>query len=253
VSTHNGLESHGRLLLYEKSENRHQLCGRWQTFGGADRNMFDVDPDATGDKRVYLQQCDKPRNPARDPYHDMTDTLRQLFFENLNGYADDKDSDMGGFVWSSGVHDEMMTFKAEQQSVLNGLVKNCAVSDKWFCSMPGATDANRAFALTSSALLGQLNNFMNGPQYTDWDDAPLRSSIWKVLWANGWKSSNSIGWIGFPLTYQLFLKGQLPAVDAKDQVKNHIADFDRFPTGLGGSRRPVAASVTRSAGANNPN
>jgi hypothetical protein len=139
-------------------------------------------------------------------------------------------------------------FKAEQQPVLNGLAKNFAISDKWFCSMPGATDANRAFALTGSAL-GQLNNFMNGPQYTDWGDAPLRGSIWKVLWANGfskWKIYNSIGWIGFPLTYQLFLKGQIPTVDAKDQVENHIADFDRFPAGLGGTRRPVAASATGS-------
>ena len=216
--------------LYEKGETDINFLGGDLPFDGADSSMFNVDPDGAGDKRVYLQQYDRPRNPACDPYHDMTDTLRQLYFENPNGYADDEDPDMGGFVWNNGVHDVMMTFKADQQPVLNGLAKNFAVSDKWFCSMPGATDANRAFALTGSAL-GQLNNFMNGPQYTDWPDVPLRVSIWKVLWANGfrkWKIYNSIPWLDFPLTYQLFLKGQIPTVDTKDQVGNHIADFDQF-------------------------
>jgi phospholipase C len=101
--------------------------------------------------------------------------------------------------------------------------------------MPGATDANRAFALTGSALC-QLNNFMNGPQYTDWPDVPSRASIWKVLWANGftdWKIYNSIEWAGgadhpFPLTYHLFLAGQIPSVDAKDKVGNHVATIDQF-------------------------
>ncbi len=234
--------------LYEKGQAGINFVGSTEPFQGANSEMFNIDPDATGgSEKVYLQKYDKPRNPACDPYHDMTDTLRQLFFENLNGYAERKKPDMGGFVWNNGVHDVMMTFRAEQLPVLNGLAEQFAVSDKWFCSMPGATDANRAFALTGSAL-GQLNNFMNGPQYTDWPDAPLRGSIWKLLWANGftkWKIYNSVTWgaPSFPLTYQLFLKGQIPSVDAKDQIGNHIADFDQFLTDVRQGQLPAFSFV----------
>src|SRR5262249_27334822 len=138
-----------------------------------------------------------------------------------------------GFVWNNGVPDVMFTFTPQQQPVLNGLARAFAISDMWFCSMPGATDANRAFALTGSAL-GQLNNFMNGPEYTNWPDALSRGSIWKLLWASGfsdWKIYNSTVWAGgtsssYPLTYHLFLAGQIPAVDAK--LGNHIAGIDQF-------------------------
>jgi phospholipase C len=217
--------------LYEKSQADINFVGSAGPFEGANSKLFNIDPEAPGDSnKVYLQTYDKPRNPRCDPYHDMTDTLRQLFFENPDGYADGEDPDMGGFVRNNGVHDVMMTFKPEQLPVLTGLAEAFAVSDKWFCSMPGATDANRAFALTGSAL-GQLNNFMNNPQYTDWPDSPLRGSIWKLLWANGkrkWKIYNSIPWQSLPLTYQLFLKGQIPTVDAPNQVGNYVADFDQF-------------------------
>jgi len=112
------------------------------------------------------------------------------------------------------------------------------VSDEWFCSTPGATDANRAFALTGSALR-QLDNFMNGPQYTNWPSEPHRGSIWKVLWANGfhsWKIYSSMLWPPQPpppappiprcvLTYHLFLEGQIKTVDAetKDYLEGHAS------------------------------
>jgi phospholipase C len=123
---------------------------------------------------------------------------------------------MGGFVWNQRNRSVMKTFTPEQLPVLNGLAKAYAVSDEWFCSMPGATDSNRAFALTGSAL-GELNNFMNGPEYINWPDMARRASIWKVLWANdftNWKIYNSVAWNKYVLTYQLFLKGQIPTVDA---------------------------------------
>ena len=168
-----------------------------------------------------------------DPYHDMTDTMRQVFFHDWNGYAERKKPNMGGFVWNNGMKEVMWTYTPEQLPVLNGLAKAFAVSDEWFCSMPGATDSQRAFALTGSSL-GQLDNFMNGPQYAHWPDNPHRPSIWKVLWANGftdWKIYNSVKWpkppeIPFVLTYHLFLEAQVASVDAKPE--KYIANMDQF-------------------------
>jgi phospholipase C len=138
---------------------------------------------------------------------------------------------MGGFVWNNGMREVMSTFTPQDLQVLNGLAKAFAVSDEWFCSMPGATDSQRAFAATGSALQ-QLNNFMNGPKYNNWPDNPNRASIWKVLWANGftdWKIYNSVLWPPsspalpprFVLTYHLFLEKQIPTVD--DAVSAYLA------------------------------
>jgi phospholipase C len=217
-------------------------------FQGANAGMFNVDPDAPGGpKEVHVRKYQEGEGIiASDPYHDMTDTLRQFFFENRNGYNDRTKPDMGGFVWNNGVPDVMRTFPPELLPVLNGLAREFAVSDEWFASMPGATDANRAFALTGSALC-QLNNFMNGPQYDDWPHVPSRASIWKVLWADGfadWKIYNSIEWAGapggpsYPLTYHLFLAGQIPSVDAKDKLGNYVATIDQFKKEAAQGRLP---------------
>ena len=77
----------------------------------------------------------------------MTDTMRQLFFNerdgyNSDGYAKHERPDMGGFVWNNGMREVMSTFTPQNLQVLNGLAKAFAVSDEWFCSMPGATDSN---------------------------------------------------------------------------------------------------------------
>jgi phospholipase C len=202
---------------------------------------FNVNPDELDaehkPKKVHLEKFkyksgQLPFLPT-DPYHDMTDTMRQYFFHDRNGYAERKPPTMGGFVWNQGNPDVMKTFTPEQLPVLNGLAEAFAVSDEWFCSMPGATDSQRAFALTGSSL-GQLDNFMNGPQYTHWPDNPHRPSIWKVLWANGftdWKIYNSVTWprppdIPFVLTYHLFLEGQIASVD--DKLEKYIDSVDQF-------------------------
>jgi phospholipase C len=81
--------------------------------------------------------------------------------------------------------------------------------------MPGATDPNRAFAFTGSAL-GELNNFQNGTTYQNWPSNPHRQSIWKVLWNNGlsdWKLYHCVDWMNFVHTYHLYLQGTIPSVD----------------------------------------
>ncbi len=65
---------------------------------------------------------------------------------------------MGGFIGNNGTGEVMLTYSPDQVPVLNGLARAFAVTDEWFSSMVGATDANRAFSLTGSAML-ELDNF----------------------------------------------------------------------------------------------
>ncbi|HEY5218920.1 MAG TPA: alkaline phosphatase family protein, partial [Gemmatimonadaceae bacterium] len=161
-----------------------------------------------------------------------SDVLRQMFYQRPNGYADRGVPDMGGFIWNNGSPQVMQTYTPHQLPVLNGLGGEYAISDEWFCSMPSCTDANRSFALTGSAQ-GQCNNFMDPPQYVYWPEQPHRASIWKALWANGitdWKLYNSTEWMDHVFSYQLFLDGQIPTVDASiaaglQQYLAPVADF----------------------------
>jgi phospholipase C len=151
-----------------------------------------------------------------DPYHDLSDTLRQFFYEYRDGYNQRATPDMGGFVWNNGNERVMLTYTPTQLPVLNGLAGDFAISDEWFCSLPASTDANRAFSLTGSSM-GEANNFMSPPQYIYWPEQPHRPSIFKLLWCNGitnWRIYNSTQWQNQVFTYELFLKGQIPTVDA---------------------------------------
>ena len=214
--------------LYEKGEKTN-FVGHGEPFQGASADMYNLDPEDGTAVHVNTNGPDVTTLAGVDLYHDMTDTIRQCF-QNPNDYAEHEKCekremrgfvkpDMGGFVRNNGNKLSMSTCTRAQLPVLNGLAKHFAVSDEWFCSMPGATDANRAFALTGSAL-GELNNFMSGPKYDDWPEMAHRASIWKVLWANGfddWKIYNSVLWGNlkkYRLTYQLYLENQIPSVDS---------------------------------------
>lgn len=166
----------------------------------------------------------------QDPYHDNSDVMRQLFRGNLEDYANKGTPDMGGFAWNNGTAEIMLSYTPTQVPILNGLAKNFAISDEWFCSMPGGTDVNRAFALTGSSFC-QQNNFQNGVEYMEWSDFPHRPSIWKVLWSNGetdWKIYNAVEWFDCKFTYNLFLKGQIPTVDEPFAVGGYAPQLIQF-------------------------
>jgi phospholipase C len=223
--------------LYEQGEQGIRFVGLDGPFKGASTEYFNDDGEG---KRVTLSKYRGGVLSTEwnlemfnyDPYHDLSDVLRQMFHANRDGYTERKVPDMGGFVFNNGNPQVMQTYTPEQLPVLNGLAREYAISDEWFSSMPAATDVNRSFALTGSAQQ-QLNNFMSPPQYLYWPEQPHRASIWKVLWANGitdWKLYNSIKWQAHPFTYQLFLEGQIPTVDAEVTAggQDHIAPIDQF-------------------------
>ncbi len=179
----------------------------------------------TKDGEPFTLDLDK-----HDPYHDNSDVLRQLFSKDINDYHNKKTPDMGGFAWNNGTQEVMLGYSPAQLPVLNGLAKNFAVSDEWFCSMPGGTDVNRAFSLTGSSF-AELNNFQNGVEYTEWSEYPHRPSIWKVLWSNGfkdWKIYNAVEWVNCKFTYNLFLRGQIPSIDNPFKLGDYAPQLNQF-------------------------
>jgi phospholipase C len=206
--------------LYETGDNHIQFVGPDHPFRGATPKTTKYNGGTTSPSFTL----DLPRE---DPYHDNSDVMRQLFGKRERGYAMREKPDMSGFLWNN-VNDNVMgSYTPAQAAVLDGLARGFAVSDEWFCSMPGGTDVNRAFALSGNSL-GELNNFQNGVEYTGWPSLNHRPSIFKVLWSHGitdFKIYNSIEWMNFAFTQHLFLAGQIPTVDAST---DHVADYNQF-------------------------
>ncbi len=222
--------------LYNQGDAGIKVIGPEGPYKGASPDFYNLDGDAKVPLTVYQDGKLSTDYPLElftfDPYHDLSDVLRQLFFTNPNGYVEKAVPNMGGFVWNNGSRQVMQSYSPEQLPVLNGLAKNFAISDEWFCSIPASTDSNRAFALTGSAMM-ELSNFMSPPQYLYWPEQPHRPSIFKLLWTNGfnsWRIYNSTLWTDHVFTYQLFLQGQIPTVDADVNagVGTYVAPIDQF-------------------------
>jgi len=227
--------------LYNQDDTGINFIGHDGPFDGASTTMYNLDPgDGGAPKKVMLSQYKNGELSEdwdldflpNDPFHDKTDVMRQFFYGQKGAYARRETPGMGGFVWNNGVHEVMQTYSPQQLSILNGLGRSYAISDAWYCSMPSATDPNRAFAFTGSSM-GQLNNFQNGNTYLNWPSNPHRQSIWKVLWTNGftdWKLYHSVEWMNFVHTYHLYLEGTIPSVDTAiaAQPTRFLQTVDQF-------------------------
>jgi phospholipase C len=217
--------------LYEKGDQGCHYIGSQELFDGASTENYNFD----GKRKVHVSQFKNGKLSDQwdlialdqDPFHDTTDNLQQMFAKSLGYWGRDK-PDMGGFILNNANPQVMETFSSEQLPVLNGLARQFAVSDRWFCSIPGGTDVNRAFSVTGSAF-NTLGTWEGGNAYKYWPYAPHRQSIWKTLWSQGitdWKIYNAVLWEACIFTYQLYLKGQIPTVDKKPD--RYLADLDQF-------------------------
>jgi phospholipase C len=236
--------------LYEKGEQELTFVGHDGPFDGVSTDMFNVDP-GKNSERVHVSKYLDGKPPVDqpldflpdDPYHDVSDVLRQCFYGTDGGYAACATPKMGGFVWNNGIHQVMMTYTPEQLPVLNGLAKNFAISDEWFSSTPGPTDPNRAFAFTGSSMQ-ELNNFQNDNIYEYWPAFSRRQSLWKVLWSQGvsdWKMYYSVEWENFVHTYHLFLAGQTPSIDSNQA--NFIEPIHSFKSAARAGTLPAFSYV----------
>lgn len=217
--------------LYENGDQGCHYIGTQEPFDGANADDFNMD----GERKVHVSQFKDGKLSDewdlmalnQDPFHDTTDNLQQMFSE-APGYWGRAKPDMGGFILNNANPQVMETFSPEQLPVINGLARHFGVSDRWFCSIPGGTDVNRAFSVTGSAF-NKLGTWEGGNAYKYWPYTPHRQSIWKVLWSQGitdWKIYNAILWENCIFTYQLYLKGQIPTVDKNPT--QFLADLDQF-------------------------
>ncbi len=241
--------------LHSRTDTGVRFIGGDQPYDGASTAMFNTDPGGGKDGKTPVkvplslyhdgqlsEDWDLDFLPD-DPFHDKSDVMRQYFWGMPEGYAQRARPGMGGFVWNNGVHQVMQTYSPEQLPILNGLGREYAISDAWYCSMPGPTDPNRAFAFTGSAL-GQINNFQNGNTYQYWPTNPHRQSIWKVLWSNGftdWKLYHSVEWMNFVHTYHLYLQGTIPSVDAAVAADptSFLQTVDQFKAAAAAGKLPA--------------
>ncbi len=217
--------------LYENGDEGCHYIGSQEPFDGASTKNFNYE----GDKKVHVSKFQEGKLSNdwdlkildQDPFHDTTDNLQQMFSE-APGYWGRVKPDMGGFILNNANPQVMETFSPEQLPILNGLAKHFGISDRWFCSIPGGTDVNRAFSVTGSAF-DKLGTWEGGNVYEYWPKFPHRQSIWKVLWSQGitdWRIYYSILWEKCIFTDQLYLKGQIPSVD--ENSGEYLADIEQF-------------------------
>lgn len=121
--------------------------------------------------------ADQDRVPAYDPYEEMKcDTswngvLNQLYGDartipglpvpelgpaKMLGFLQDYYAVGMGVTGWDGL-DALWTYTPAQLPVINGLARQFAVSDRWFCSAPTQTNPNRAYSLCGTSL-GRENN-----------------------------------------------------------------------------------------------
>ncbi len=154
--------------------------------------------------------------PSLDPFHGTPDAIRQQYSGGFPAYWSGAEPDMGGFVAGNASGAVMASFTPEQLPVINGLARAFAVSDAWFSALPGGTDANRGFALSGSSY-NITTTYEGQPDYTNFADVRRRPPIWKTLWGEGltdWKIYYTVQWYGEVFTYHLYLRNQIPSVDA---------------------------------------
>ncbi len=154
--------------LYDQNASDIQFIGGGQpVFDGASTEMHCKRTDSEGKEiNVHLELYKDGELSddwsldflAVDPYHDYSDVMHQYYYRNCKGYEEGSTPDMQGFVWNNSSDSVMLTYGPKQLPVLNGLAERFAISDAWFSSMPGATDSNRAFAFSGSALGGCCTN-----------------------------------------------------------------------------------------------
>lgn len=208
--------------LYErgKKDGLNWVGNSKDGFRGLDSSMSNTLPNG---KQAFVNQYQDGKlsndfvlgGPAQDPWHDNSDVLMQMF-HGYQGYQNKTTPTMDGFAWNQNSAAVLSSFGPDQLSVLNGLAKNFALSDDWFSSLPGGTDVNRGFSVSGSAY-NRLGTWEGGEAYKNWPDSAHRQSLWKVLWNHGhqdWKIYYNILWDKAVFTYQLYLKGQIPEVDA---------------------------------------
>lgn len=142
--------------------------------------------DSSGEPVVVNKNARYSGDLSADPSHDFEDVMEQMF--GVRSLPTSQQPDMSGFVtnYEHFTHDReksstiMNCFDPVNLPVLATLARSYAVCDRWFCSVPGPTLPNRAYAHAGSSR-GRLDlspDFLGGFH-----------TVYEVLFKNGVSST----------------------------------------------------------------
>eukprot|EP01084_Bolivina_argentea_P318588 552527_1 len=180
------------ILMMENRSFDHYLGWLKQTnnseIDGLNGNEFNcVIPNDTTSQCITVSKNGYDTGPD-DPDHSFYGTINEIYGYNksVNTTATPQQN---GFVYSAHLlnHDitnpmRMFTINNSSSKILNTLGLEYAIFDKWFCSLPGPTDPNRAFAMS-----GTSNGMITDWNGTQWN----QQSYFDLL------TKNNISWTGY--------------------------------------------------------
>jgi phospholipase C len=225
------------------------------TYDGLSTDFYNLD--SKGNKQYVVKGTNNNMNvPIHDPHEEFSHVTSQVFGSNgsILTPLTPEPATMGGFyqdfeTFNYFPEQIMQSYTPEELPVLNGLAKNFAVSDQYFCSVPTQTNCNRAFAACGNSLgmnagTNQLEAWVNnrgtnyswpgisepkGPQFnqkTLWnvlsENGLGTTSDWMQYYSDGTLFEDILGLDGYSYTRDLMNQLQDPKFDA------HFDSMDAF-------------------------
>lgn len=176
------------------------------TYDGLKEQTY-FNKDKGGNKHYVVKGTNHNMNvPIHDPHEKYCHINKQVFGKEANPNPNEPPT-MGGFYQDfASYHNHpkqiMKSYTPEELPVLNGLARNFAVSDRYFCSVPTQTNCNRAFAaggnslgLTKENVLKSWVNNRNFSFFPFHISQPKgkqfnQKTMWNVLSEHGLKKSS---------------------------------------------------------------
>lgn len=161
---------------------------------------------------------DQDRVPAYDPYEEFransswNGVMNQLFGNqdrisslpktgtaaHMQGFLQDY---YASYMLGWKGLDVLWTYTPQQLPVINGLARNYAVSDAWFCSVPSQTNPNRAYSICGTSLGRESNLKLNAVeqfQVPTFIDAISKNVNWGLYFTDVWQNGLSYTEYTFP-------------------------------------------------------
>jgi len=146
------------VLMMENRSFDHMLgFMRSPSYGIDGLNGTEMNRDSSGEPVLVNKGARYSGDLSADPSHDFEDVMEQMF--GVRSLPAGQQPNMSGFVtnYERFTHDReksstiMNCFDPANLPVLAALARSYAVCDRWFCSVPGPTLPNRAYAHAGSS------------------------------------------------------------------------------------------------------
>jgi phospholipase C len=127
--------------------------------------------------------------------------------------------------------DILWTYTPDRLPVINGLARQFAVSDRWFCSVPTQTNPNRAYSLCGTSLGREANANLGAVEQYDvktvFNLLAAAGKSWGIYYTDRWISGLSYTEYTFPKISDVRAGGEVGGVDQfmKRAAAGNLPDF----------------------------